>query len=83
MKLVKLEEDEVYVVHMSEDVVPCNYMMQICREWGTAMSVVQGFMDEVCSEEWEEHEIPSYDKTLKAKWTWGFNQVMIRVENVL
>ena len=70
MKRNPIEDiDIVYVVHMSEDVVPCNYMMQICREWGTAMMSVREFMASVCSEEWEEQEIPSYDKSLKAKWT--------------
>lgn len=84
MKRELEEEDELYVVHMIEDVAPLNRTIQLCREWGTAMTVARDFMADVCSEEWGEHEIPACHKRwFKAKWTWGFSEVTITVENVL
>jgi len=80
----ELEEDELYVVHLVEDTVPTCNTMQLCRDWGTAMQVANGYMADVCSEEWTEHIIREHDRTwLKAKWNWGFCEIRITVENVL
>lgn len=82
----ELEADEVYVVHVVEDGLdpPGHHTMQICREWGTAMSVVDGFMAAECSEEWTPHIIhESVRDTLKARWTWGDSEIRITVENVV
>jgi hypothetical protein len=80
-----IEEDELYVVHLVEDTVPISNVMQLCRDWGTAMQVARGYMSEVCSEDWEEHVVdPFSSRWLKAKWTWGLgNEIKITVENVL
>ena len=81
----ELYDDELYVVHLIEDTVPTANTMQLCRDWSTAMQVVNGYMADVCSEVWDEHvvEEPNSTRWLRAKWTWGFNEIRITVENVL
>lgn len=81
----ELDEDEFYVVHLLDDGThPTDHMMQICREWGTAMSAANGYMDAECSEEWTPHIIRESERSfLKARWTWGHCEVRITVENVL
>lgn len=79
----ELQEDELYVVHLVEDTVPTSNVMQLCSSWSTAMEAVSGFMEDVCSEVWEEHVVNRHSRRwLKAKWTWGFNEIRITVENV-
>ena len=77
--------DEVYVVHLQEDCHPFGYRMRVCRDWGSALWNANMLMGDVCSEEWEEHEIlPEAARTgIKARWTWGYNEVRIAVETVL
>ena len=79
-----LQEDELYVVMLIEDTVSPGITTQLCSSWGAAMESVNNFMEDVCSEVWDEHCVDQHSRRwMKAKWTWGFNEIRVTVENVV